>query len=102
MDKFSRSSTFLTMAKAAAKRTGYDPAKLFLATDGVHKLQYNSPEGLRKFGAVGYGDYLYYSTHEPEVAKTRRAAYRARASAALKLHGGGKFSPGALALNVLW
>jgi hypothetical protein len=100
MDEFHRSDRFLRLARAAAKRTGYDASKLELATDGKHKLQYSSPDGIRRFGARGYGDFLYYSTHEPDVADKRRSAYRARARAAAAA--GGKNSPAGLALNILW
>lgn len=100
MDDFSRSAKFLTMAKAAAKRTGYDSSKLELANDGKHKLLYRSPDGIKRFGALGYGDFLYYSTHEPANAAKKRSAYRARAKATADA--GGKNSPAALAFNILW
>ena len=102
MDTFHKSDRFLKMARAAARRTGYDPAKLKLSLDGKHKLVYESPEGLRRFGASGYGDYLYYSVYEPQIADQKRSAYRARAGAANRIHGVGKYSPGALAISILW
>jgi len=97
MDTFHRSSEFLRLARKAAKESGYDPAKLELSTNGTHKLIYHSPEGLRRFGARGYGDFIYYSKFEPAIASAKRRAYRARARVT-----GGKYSPGALALDILW
>jgi hypothetical protein len=99
MDKFHTSSDFLRRARAAARRTGYDPAKLELSDDGEHKLVYNSPDGLKRFGRRGYGDFIYYSLFEPAIADIKRKSYRARAGA---IRDSGKFSPNQLALRILW
>lgn len=99
MDEFHRSDKFLRLARAAAKRSGYDPSKLELSTDSKHKLQYNSPDGMRRFGARGYGDFHYYSTFEPAKADQKRRAYRARAGA---IQDSGKYSPNQLAIAILW
>jgi hypothetical protein len=100
MDEFHTSDRFLRMAKAAARAAGYDSSKLSLAGDGKHKLKYESPDGLRRFGARGYGDFNYYKTFQPEVADKRRSAYRARASANAAKQG--RNSAAALALAILW
>jgi hypothetical protein len=99
MEQFHTSQRFLQLAKQAARQAGYDPAKLELSGDGVHKLVYHSPEGVRRFGRRGYGDYLWYKTNEPAVAETKRSAYLKRARA---IKDKGRFSPNQLAINVLW
>jgi hypothetical protein len=99
MEAFHRSQDFLRRARAAARRTGYDPAKLELSDDGEHKLMYQSPEGLKRFGRRGYGDFIYYSLFEPAIADIKRKSYRARAGA---IRDGGKFSPNQLAIGILW
>ena len=99
MEAFHKSDRFLRRAKAAARRTGYDPAKLELSTDGVHKLIYRSPEGLKRFGSLNYGDFIYYSEFEPAIANMKRQAYRARAGA---IRDSGKYSPNQLSLRILW
>jgi hypothetical protein len=99
MEAFHTSQEFLRQARAAARRTGYDPAKLELSNDKKHKLMYNSPEGLKRFGARGYGDFHYYSKFEPEKADMKRSSYRKRAGA---IQDSGKYSPNQLAINILW
>ena len=41
MDAFHKSAEFLRLAREVASKRGYDPAKLELDDDGVHKLVYN-------------------------------------------------------------
>lgn len=102
MDKYHHSSLFLEDAKKAAQRTGYDPDLLELATDGVHKLSYQSPEGLKHFGRLGYGDHLYYSRYEPHIAEKKRMVFRRSHGAIGVIHGLGKYSNNTLALRILW
>jgi hypothetical protein len=99
MDAFHRSSDFLRRARSAARHTGYDPGALELSDDGDHKLVYHSPEGIKRFGKRGYGDYIYYKLFEPAIADIKRASYRARAGA---IRDGGRYSPNQLAINILW
>ena len=102
MDKYHTSSLFLEDAKKAATRQGYDAGKLSLATDGVHKLSYQSPEGLKHFGALGYGDGLYYKRFEPHIAEKKRMVFRRSHRAISRLHGLGKYSSNELSLSILW
>ena len=60
------STEYLHEAKLRARQAGYDPSLLSFANDGVHKLQYNTPHGLRRFGRVGYNDYIIWSYLEQE------------------------------------
>jgi hypothetical protein len=93
---------YLKEARATAKRRGYDPEKLFAAKDGVHKLEYHSPEGIRKFGRLGYGDFIIYSKRDPELAKQKRHVFRASHGKISEIHNLGKYSPNELAINILW
>lgn len=93
---------YLSEARAVAKRRGYDPEKLFLATDGIHKLEYHSPEGVKKFGRLGYGDFIIYSKQNPELAKQKRHVFRTSHNKISEIHKLGKYSPNELAINILW
>jgi len=96
------SKQFLKDAKARAVATGYNPDLLDLDKDGKHKLVYHSPEGIRHFGLLGYGDYLYYKRHEPKIAKQKRHTFRTSHKAMSRIYGLGKYSPNELAINILW
>ena len=94
--------SYLAAARAAAHRAGYDGDEVYLAEDGNHKLVYNGKHGIRKFGKVGYGDYLIYSlSHkfEKKYADKMRLSYHARFNKS-KLYE--KDSPYILALKILW
>jgi hypothetical protein len=102
MDAYHKSKLFLKDAKARAVANGYNPDFLQLSTDGKHKLTYHSPEGVKHFGLLGYGDYLYYKRYEPGVAKVKRSTFRTSHKAMSRLYGLGKYSPNELAINILW
>jgi hypothetical protein len=93
---------YLKEARESAKRTGYDPEKLEVAKDGVHKLTYQSPEGIRHFGRLGYGDFIIYSKTNPELARQKRRVFRASHGKISEIHKLGKYSPNELAINILW
>ena len=99
---------YLRTASAAAKRTGYDPKLVTLAKVGVHKLTYKSPEGLKHFGRVGYGDFLIWKHKERTglvprgFANRKRYVFRTSHGALSAKRGLGKYSPKELAINVLW
>jgi hypothetical protein len=93
---------YLKEAKAAARRTGYDPDKLSVATNGIHKLQYDSPEGIKRFGRLGYGDFHIYSKQDPALAKQKRHVFRQSHGKISEIHKLGKYSPNELAINILW
>ena len=102
MDAYHKSNEFLEEARKVAKSRGYDPDKLTLATDGVHKLTYDSPKGIRHFGRRGYGDFLYYSRYEPQIANRKRIVFRRSHSKISQIHRLDKYSPNELAINILW
>ena len=102
MDKFHQSNEFLEAARKAAKKSGYNPNQLFLAKNGVHKLTYHSPLGLRHFGRLGYGDFLYYQKFEPQIADMKRRVFRKSHSAISTKYALDKYSPNELAINILW
>jgi membrane-bound lytic murein transglycosylase MltF len=102
MNAYHTSNEFLEDARKVAQRRGYDPDKLSLATDRVHKLTYDSPQGIRHFGRRGYGDFLYYSKYEPDIANRKRMVFRRSHGAISRIHQLDKYSPNELAINILW
>jgi hypothetical protein len=102
MQAYHKSETFLTAARAAAEKRGYDPAKLELATNGVNKLTYHSPKGVKHFGRLGYGDFLWYSTYDKTLADKKKAVFRRSHAAISDKYDLDKYSPNELAINILW
>jgi hypothetical protein len=102
MNTFHKSDEFLSKARATAKSRGYDPDKLELATNGVNKLTYNSPKGVKHFGRLGYGDFLWYSTYDTVLADKKKAVFRRSHSAISDKYDLDKYSPNELAINILW
>jgi len=102
MNAYHKSPLFIEDAKRVAKMRGYDPDKLELATDGVHKLTYHSPKGIRHFGRRTYGDFLYYSRYEPQIARQKRFRFRQSHKAMSRIYNLDKYSPNELAINILW
>lgn len=98
-----RPSDYLQKIKANAKKNGYDPDRISLANDGIHKLVYETPDGRKvKFGRVGYGDFILWSSEDKALGERKRKAYRARAT---KIKGDwkkDKYSKNNLAINILW
>jgi len=102
MEAYHKSNQFLKDARVVARRRGYNPDFLQLSNDGVHKLMYRSPAGLKRFGRMGYGDYLYYKRFHPEIANQKKHVFRTSHKEISKLHDLGKYSPNELAINILW
>jgi hypothetical protein len=102
MNAFQTSEAYLASAKRRASANGYDPRALDLARDGTHKLVYQSPMGKVKFGRLGYGDHIYYSKFEPEIAEQKRNTFQKSHGAISRIHNLGKYSANELALNILW
>ena len=102
MQSYHKSEQFLRDARHVAEKRGYDSAKLELATNGVNKLTYHSPNGLRHFGRLGYGDYLWYSTYDKALANKKKAVFRRSHSAISEKYDLDKYSPNELAINILW
>lgn len=94
---------YMKAAMKSAKKNDYDPSKLEMASDGNHKLVYNTPEGKAvPFGKVDYNDYIIYTLTKNQYADKYRKAYLARAT---KIKGdwkSDKYSPNNLAINILW
>ena len=102
MNAYHQSHQFLEDARKVASHRGYDPSKLTLATDGIHKLTYDSPRGVKHFGRRGYGDFLYYSKYEPGIANRKRLVFRKSHGQISAIHHLDKYSPNELAINILW
>jgi DNA adenine methylase len=99
---------YMKAVKKLAKESGYDPSKVEMSDDGVHKLVYHSTEGLKRFGRVGYGDYIIWSFKEakgqvPEgYASKKRNTFRKSHGAMTEKYNLGKYSENELAINLLW
>jgi hypothetical protein len=95
---------FLLVAKHRAKEAGYNPDKLSLATDGVHKLNYDG----NLFGNVNYKDFIQYSYLEsigrmtPQDVDSHRRRYLARATRIKGDWRRNPTSPNNLAIKILW
>jgi hypothetical protein len=102
------STDYLHEAKLRAYQAGYDPSLLSFANDGVHKLQYKTPKGIRKFGAVGYRDFIIWKHLEEagEVpdgfAETKRNTYHKSHERISQIHKLDRYSPNALSLVINW
>ena len=99
---------FLMTANRKARDAGLI-GKVSYANDGVHKLKITAPDGsIRRFGAEGYGDHIYWSQEEAEgrvpegFADNKRRLYRARATKIKGDWAKDPYSPNSLAIAVLW
>ena len=95
---------YLKKARAAARKAGYDPKKLKLAYDGVHKLSMTDNDGKESlFGRAGYGDFIIWSKVKgAEFANKKRDTFIKSHS---KIKGdwrANNYSPNNLALRILW
>ena len=95
---------YLKKARANARKAGYDPKKLKLAYDGVHKLSMTDNDGKESlFGRAGYGDFIIWSKVKgAEFANKKRDTFIKSHS---KIKGDWRadnYSPNNLALRILW
>lgn len=99
---------YLKEMKKKAKNSGYKSANLSWCLDDVHKLQYLSPEGVKKFGRVGYKDFYIYQQLEKKgevpvgYANTMKNRFRKSHGEITKKHNLNKYSPNELSINILW
>ena len=99
---------YLIGVKANAKKNKYDPKLIDWAYDDVHKLKYFSPEGVKKFGRVGYKDNFIYKHLEKKkevekgTAKKMRDRFHKSHEAMTKKYDLSVYSPNELSLNILW
>jgi DNA adenine methylase len=103
------SRSYLTEVKRRAKVSGYDPRKVSLASDGIHKIQYTTPSGRKVlFGREGYGDHILWSQREKEglvpkgTASKKRNVFRKSHMAIKGKWKENPYSPNMLALSLLW
>lgn len=102
-------SKYLKIARETAYNNGYNPSTINFSNDGVHKLEIIDNLGkVKKFGRVGYGDFIIYSFLEKNkqvpkgLADQKRNTFQSSHS---KIKGNWKsnpFSPNNLALRILW
>jgi hypothetical protein len=103
MEPYHHSIEFLRDAMKNAAKNGYDPTKLSIAKDGIHKLVYETSDGkMVKFGRLGYGDYLFYKRYAPEIAEKKRKVFRRSHGAISIIHKLDKYSANELSIGVLW
>ena len=99
---------YLTTVKHLASKYRYNPDKISFATDGKHKIVYDSEKGIVKFGAVGYGDFIVWSFLEKRgkvpkgIAQKKRKVFVISHKAMVRDYGVGDLSPNTLALRILW
>jgi hypothetical protein len=102
-------SKYLQIARKTAHKNGYNPSSINFSDNGVHKLEIIDNNGkVKKFGRVGYGDFIIYSFLEKNkqvpkgLSAQKRNTFQASHS---KIKGNWKsnpFSPNNLALRILW
>ena len=104
-----RPKGYLAKAKKKATEAGYDPSKLSLSKDGVHKLVYKTPEGKSvRFGSAEHGDHIIWSELEKKgevpsgTSDTKRRVFRKSHQAMKGLWRENPNSPNNLALAILW
>jgi hypothetical protein len=103
MDTFFKSQKYLRLAKEQASKSGYNPNKLSLATNGVHKLTYETPDGKKvNFGRLGHSDNIYNQIFQPDIAEQKRNRFQKSHGAISKKYGLGKYSANELALKINW
>ncbi len=100
---------YLKTARAAARRTRYDPMALDFSNDDVHKLMITAPDGrVVRFGRVGYGDFLLWSALEAAgraprgKASEKRTTFRKSHMAMGGSWRDDRYSPNWLAIRILW
>ena len=102
------STDYLYEAKQRAKKNGYNPDSLTYANDNKHKLQYESPYGVRRFGAVGYRDHIMWEFLEQHhkvprgTAAEKKRIFRNSHNRISEIHKLDKYSPNELSINILW
>jgi hypothetical protein len=100
---------YLRDVRAIARDAGYKNMPRF-STDDVHKLEITAPSGeIKRFGAVGYGDYLLWLSEEQDglvdkgFANKKRAVFRKSHLAMSKKYKlTDKYAPNNLAIKILW
>lgn len=101
--------SYLAEIKKKAKGHGYSPKAVSFATDGVHKLEMETPQGQRvKFGRIPYKDFLIWSHLEKNNEAPSGEAQRKRVRY-WKSHGAMKgdwkdndYSANWLSMRLLW
>lgn len=100
---------YLELARAKAKTHGLNWETVEFANDKNNKLRITAPDGtIRKFGAVGYGDFLIWSHLEKKgkvpkgTANDKRHRFRTSHEAMKGNWRRDPYSPNNLAINILW
>ena len=101
--------TYLSKARKMAKKYGYNDTLQFSDND-IHKLMIESPDGeIKRFGRVGYGDFILWSFLEKK-GEVEKGYARMKRNVFQKSHGAlseqrnitDPYAPNNLALKILW
>lgn len=100
---------YLQEAKKRANEAGYDPNDLMWSDDSIHKLMMKDDKGkYRRFGRVGYKDYIIYrkleemGDVEKGTANMMRDRYHKSHSKIKGKWSDDEFSPNMLSLKINW
>jgi hypothetical protein len=100
---------YLRQARRAANAAGYDGRALEFSDDDEHKLMIYDDKGTpRRFGRVGYNDYLLWKNEEAMgrvksgYADQKRNVFNRSHKKMPGEWKSDKFSPNMLALKILW
>lgn len=102
------STEYLHAAKLRAYQAGYDPSLLSFANDNIHKLQYKTPNGIRKFGRVSFNDFIIWKhledegTVDPGFADNKRNTYHKSHERISQIYKLDRYSANALSLKINW
>ena len=102
------STDYLYECRLKASQAGYNPNLSTFANDNKHKLQYESPYRVRRFGAVGYRDHIMWEFLEQHhkvprgTAAQKKHVFRNSHERISEIHKLDKYSPNELALSILW
>ena len=102
------STDYLYECRLKARQAGYNPDLLNYANDNKHKLQYESPHGVRRFGAVGFKDYIMYHNLEMRgkvprgTTAEKRRVFRNSHEKISQIHHLDRYSPNEMAIHILW
>jgi len=99
---------YLEQVRKNAERCGYDPDAVEFSDNKTHKIQIKTPDGIVRFGRVGYNDFQIWSHLErnKEVPSGTAEGKRKRFWKSHSKMGGNwkdnDYSPNWLALRLLW
>ncbi len=102
-------SKYLQIARKTAYNNGYNPNSLNFSSNKKNKLEIiDNNNKVKRFGAVGYGDFIIYKFLESKgevpkgTASKKRNVFRTSHSLIKGNWKSNPFSPNNLAIHILW